>query len=143
MQKIPSIYEELFFPNVSRKQVSLIVQNSLKWRAFVGCKGELAYPSFASGSVGHFYWKRFLFWQVQADYKIISYKAQEHLLADISTPSFRSSILLTLEEKNSGVILRLDHRSFTGSDAKGSLGFFTKYWKKMFHDLEKPLKLNP
>lgn len=143
MQKIPSVYEELFFPKMSRRQVSSAVQNSPKWLSFVGCKGETAYPSFATGGVGHFYWKRFLFWHVQADYKVVSYKAQEHLLADISTPSFRSSILLTFEEKNNGVILRLDHRSFTGPKAGSSLGFFTKYWKSMFRDLEKALKHTP
>ncbi|MGL5254433.1 MAG: hypothetical protein ACRC9L_05515 [Brevinema sp.] len=129
--KPQSVYQEITFPALPYKTMFELLESNALWRDLFTPKGQ-DLPDFSQSLEGILSWRRFYFFTESGQYRIVSFKDNQHVLMDIITKNMRSTLLITIELKNDTQILRLDHRSFIGAKAPSYLRFFTKYWKKMF-----------
>lgn len=126
-----SIYQEFTFPALPYQTMFELLERNVAWHELFASKG-LDLPDFSKAPEGAISWRRFYFFTENGQYRIVSFKENQHILMDIITKNMRSTLLITIESKNDTLVLRLDHRSFVGEKSLSYLRYFTKYWKKMF-----------
>lgn len=132
-----NIYLELFIPNSSSQEIWNKMIQFPEWLLLFVTPEKIHYQENAKGE-----WilKKNIFFKTVAQYRIISCQVPDHLLLDIHTQDFSSSILLTLEEKANGTCLHLDHRSFTGKYKTAFRKQFLKRWQKLLKRFSKDQK---
>ncbi|MGL4561144.1 MAG: hypothetical protein ACRCV0_02490, partial [Brevinema sp.] len=96
--------------------------------------------SFQNNEQGSIEFTLGLFKKINAEYHVLSYEKNKNLLFDIVSPECTSTILLTIDQHNDNVLLRLDHRSFVGICKKQYHRSFNNRWKKIFNTLHKKEK---
>ncbi len=134
MQETQNLYFEQFIPNQSAQEVWDKVLNSKEFSSLFAEDVKQFYPDM-QGSLN---WRRFIFFKVPGRYEVESYKENMHLLMTINAPEFNSSLLITTEEQDGGVMLRIDHRSFYGANKTQYRFLFSNRWKKLIKSLAPP-----
>lgn len=137
--EITTIYQEFFFPRVKRIDAYQLFIDSSYWTNLFSNK-EKGYSELSKNSEGLLYWRSFFGSKYYTPYKVVSYKKSEHILIDMRSNDFSSTLLVTIEEKQDGSLIRLDHRSFIGPKSSRCSKYFANYWKKMSQSLINPLK---
>ncbi len=131
---ILNIYLEQFAPEKSKEEVWDKFINSEEFQSLFVEKTT----KFTQGSAGALMWRKFIFFNVVGEYEVESFNDNTHLLLKISSGTFSSLLLLTAEENNGGVLLRLDHRSFFGQNKEIYKKMFARRWSKLLKSFESP-----
>ncbi len=131
MQETQNLYFEQFIPDQTPQAVWDTIINSKEFSSLFTEDVKQFYPDMS----GNLNWRRFLFFKVPGKYAVESYKENMHLLMSINAPEFSSVFLLTTEEQDGGVMLRIDHRSFYGANKSHYRFLFSNRWKKLTSSL--------
>ncbi|MGL4367870.1 MAG: hypothetical protein ACRCTQ_06300 [Brevinemataceae bacterium] len=134
MKKNPTLYLELLFPNKSKEMVWKELFSHKQIKHLFSYENQI---SFTEDQHGQMCWKIYFFKSIKGKYSVIAYQENSHLLVDIASRNFQSTILLTLVENTAGTILRLDQRSFNGRLKNAHIRSFERFWKKLFDSLAK------
>lgn len=126
---------------VSEKNISQVWETILNSKGFSSLFIE-APIEFKEGLQGELVWKKHLFFKVSGKYEVESYKENMNLLLKITANQFSSVFLLTTEENNEGILVRIDHRSFYGKNSQYFKKIFFRRWKGIQRLLLKMNKVN-
>ncbi|MGL4388067.1 MAG: SRPBCC domain-containing protein [Brevinema sp.] len=136
---IPNIYFEIQIPNSSTEKLwNEFIETQQFIQLFKDIKDHT--ELFQANQHGDIEFSMGLFHKFSGEYHILSCEKYKNFLFDIISEECTSTILLTMEENNGTVLLRLDHRSFVGNKRKQHHKNFYNRWKKVFNLLHKKEK---